>query len=63
MADDGHIGPVTVAAIKAKSVTDIIMLFVAERLDFWTALSNWPSAGKGWTRRAAKDLRYAAEDA
>ena len=63
VADDGHIGPVTVAAIKAKSVTDMIMLFVAERLDFWRKLSTWPQFGKGWAGRAATDLRYGAQDA
>lgn len=62
VADDGHIGPVTVAAIKAKSVSDIVMLFTAERLEFWTQLSTWPTFGKGWARRAARDLRYGAED-
>lgn len=62
VADDGHIGPVTVAAIKAKSVTDILMLIVAERLDFWRKLSTWPQFGKGWAGRAAQDLRYAAQD-
>jgi len=62
VADDGHIGPVTVAAIRAMSVADIIMRFTAERLDFWTALSTWPTFGKGWARRAAQDLRYAATD-
>ena len=62
VADDGHIGPVTVAAVKAKSVTDMLMLFIAERLDFWRRLSTWPKFGKGWAGRAASDLRYAAED-
>lgn len=62
VADDGHVGPITIAALKAMSVTDFIMLFVAERLEFWTRLANWPAAGKGWVRRAAKDLRYAAAD-
>ena len=63
VADDGHIGPVTVAAIKAKTVTDMLMLIVAERLDFWRKLSTWPTFGKGWAGRAAQDLKYAAEDA
>lgn len=63
VADDGHIGPVTVAAIRSKSVTDMLMLIVAERLDFWRKLSTWPVYGKGWAGRAATDLRYAAEDA
>lgn len=62
VADDGHIGPVTVAAVKAKTVSDIIVLLIAERLDFWTRCSNWQTAGKGWVRRAAADLRYAAQD-
>jgi lysozyme family protein len=62
VADDGHIGPVTVAAIRARSVTDMLMLIVAERLDFWRKLSTWPTFGKGWAGRAAQDLRYAAAD-
>lgn len=63
VADDGHIGPVTVAAVKAKSVTDMLMLFIARRIKFWTKLSTWPTFGKGWANRAADDLIYAAEDA
>lgn len=62
VADDGHIGPVTVAAIRSKSVTDMLMLLVAERLDFWRKLATWPTYGKGWAGRAAQDLRFAAED-
>ena len=45
VAEDGHIGPITVAAIKAKSVTDMLMLFIAYRIKYWTRLSNWPH---GW---------------
>lgn len=62
VAEDGHIGPITIAAIKSKSVSDMIMLFVAERLDFWRKLSTWPTFGKGWAGRAATDLRYGAAD-
>ena len=62
VADDGHIGPVSIAAVKAKSVTDVLMLFIAERIRFWTRLSTWPTFGKGWANRAADDLTYAAED-
>lgn len=62
VADDGHIGPVTIAAVKAKSVTDMLMLFIAQRIRFWTKLSTWPTFGKGWANRAADDLIYAAED-
>jgi lysozyme family protein len=63
VADDGHVGPITIAAIKGKSVTDMLMLFIAQRIKFWTRLSTWSSFGKGWANRAADDLIYAAEDA
>ncbi len=63
VADDGHVGERTIAAIKAMSVTDLIMRFVAQRLRYWTKLKNWPHDGAGWANRAAKDLEYAAEDA
>lgn len=62
VADDGHIGPVTVAAVKAKSVTDMLMLFIAYRIKFWTKLSTWATFGRGWANRAADDLIYAAQD-
>lgn len=61
--DDGVVGPATVAAIRSMSVTDVLARFNAERLDFYTRLSTWPSFGKGWARRVAENLRYAAEDA
>lgn len=60
--EDGHIGPVTVAAVKAKSVTDMLMLFIAYRIQFWTLLSTWDRFGRGWANRAAQDLIYAAQD-
>jgi lysozyme family protein len=62
VADDGYWGPVTMAATAAMSESDIIMRFTAERLDFWTSLSTWPTFGKGWARRAAQNLRYGAVD-
>ena len=62
VADDGHVGPITIAAIKSRSVTDVIMLLTAERLIFWCKLSTWPTFGKGWARRAADNLRYAGQD-
>lgn len=62
VADDGHIGPVTIAAIKAKGAPQMLMYIIAERLDFWRKLSTWPTFGGGWAGRAAQDLRYASED-
>lgn len=62
VADDGHVGAVTVAAITGKGITDMLMLFLAERLDFMRKLSTWPKFGAGWAGRIAQDLRYAAQD-
>jgi len=63
VADDGIIGPRTLAAVKAMSVTDVLMRFNAQRLRFYTSLSTWPTYGKGWANRVAGNLDFAAEDA
>jgi lysozyme family protein len=63
VADDGAVGPLTVAAIRAMTVTDVLARFQAERLEFYIKLSTWPAFGKGWVQRVAGNLRYAAVDA
>ena len=63
VADDGKLGPRTLAAVNAMPVPDVIARLNAERLDFYASLSTWPTYGKGWARRVAGNLRYAAEDA
>jgi len=62
VADDGKVGPITQAAITSRSESDVIMLVLAERLDFMSSLSSWPVHGKGWARRIAQNLRYGAID-
>ena len=62
VADDGILGPVSLAAIKAADPNDLVFRFLAERLEFMTGLSNWANHGKGWTRRIASNLRLAADD-
>lgn len=62
VADDGHWGPVSAARLASMPIPVVLMLFVAERLDFWRKCSTWPQFGAGWTSRAATDLRYAAKD-
>lgn len=59
---DGIIGPRTLAAINDKPVEGVVLGFNAERLKFYTSLSTWSAFGKGWTRRVANNLAYAAED-
>lgn len=62
VADDGVAGPVTLSALAGADESDMIMLFLAERLEFMTKLKNWPNHGKGWARRIAQNLRYGAQD-
>lgn len=63
VADDGHFGPVSLSAAQTMSEADQIMRVLAERLDFMTRTSGWPTFGKGWARRIATNLRFGAEDA
>lgn len=62
VADDGLIGPQSLAAIRRTDPNDLVLRFNAERLDFMTRLRNWGRHGKGWARRIAANLRYAAID-
>lgn len=62
VADDGHWGPISDAALSAMDKNDVLMLFVAARLRFWASLSTWATYSKGWALRAAADLEYAAKD-
>lgn len=62
VGDDGIIGPLSLAAIRSANPLDLVLLYNAERLEFMTKLSVWPTFSKGWARRIAQNLRYAAED-
>lgn len=64
VADDGNLGPVSLARVNAMSASDVIMLFLAERAEYYTKLSTFDQFGRGWIRnRIAANLRYAAKDA
>ncbi|WP_413190950.1 glycoside hydrolase family 108 protein [Psychrobacter sp. AT9] len=62
VSDDGLIGPRTLAAVAAMDKNDVVLLFNAERLEFFTNLRIWQTFGKGWARRVAGNLRFAASD-
>ncbi len=62
VADDGKFGPVSLAAVAAADKNDLGFRFLSYRLDFMTRLKNWPDAGKGWARRIALNMLYAAND-
>lgn len=59
---DGIIGDKTLAAVKCIDSDDIVLLFNAERLEFYANLRIWQTFGKGWARRIAGNLRWAAKD-
>lgn len=60
--DDGIVGPLTSKAITGMSLSDVLMRFLGERLEFMTYVGTWESFGKGWARRISNNLRLAAED-
>lgn len=60
--DDGVIGQITLAAIQKLPTAVLISLFNAERIQFYTKLSTFPTFGKGWMKRMVQNLRYVAED-
>lgn len=59
---DGIIGNQTLDAVKCMDSDRIVMLFIAERLQFFTNLRTWNTFGKGWSRRIVGNLRWAAKD-
>jgi lysozyme family protein len=62
VADDGHFGPMSIAAAKAISQSDQVLQLNAERLDFMRKLKGWKDFGAGWVGRIAENLRYGAMD-
>ena len=62
VADDGHWGPMSKAALSRMDPHDAHLLFMAERFEFWAKLSTFDAFGRGWTRRGAQNLRYIAKD-
>lgn len=62
VAQDGRIGPKTLAAVHSMELNDIILAFNAFVLDYYTDLTTWERFGRGWARRVAKQLRYATVD-
>lgn len=60
--DDGQFGPKSLKAVQSMPRGDLLARFLAERLDYMTNVTTWVVYGKGWARRIAQNLRYAAED-
>lgn len=62
VADDGIWGPVSQGALDDMDHNDTLMRFVGYRLRFWASLRTFDEYGRGWTRRGADNLLFAAED-
>ena len=52
--EDGHIGPMTLAAAKAKPAQDLIQGISDLRLEFLKHLKIYDTFGRGWARRVAE---------
>ena len=62
VADDGVIGPVTLAAVQRAQPADLVLRFNAERLRFYAKLTTFGTFGRGWVNRVAGNLDHAATD-
>lgn len=60
-AEDGQIGPLTIAAVNAKPVCQTITMLCAERLAYLGQLSTFDRFGRGWSARVGDVSRVAAE--
>lgn len=62
VAEDGALGPITRNAVMVWGVDDTLKRFNAERIEFFVKISTFDRYGRGWMRRVAHNLRYAADD-
>jgi lysozyme family protein len=59
---DGIIGPLTIAAAGKIDPLKLVLLFIANRQEYFTNVKTWASFSKGWMRRMAEAMRFAADD-
>jgi lysozyme family protein len=62
VADDGHVGEVTIAKVNATDLNDLLFLYFSFEIRYYTSLSKWADFGKGWMNRVAQMLTYCAKD-
>lgn len=51
-AQDGLIGPITLAAVRRQPPAALVRAYTSTRLHYYRSLKHWPTFGRGWTRRA-----------
>jgi lysozyme family protein len=57
LADDGVLGPLTLAAVQRMDAESVASRYLGQRLEFMTKLSSWDTFGKGWARRIADQMK------
>lgn len=62
VADDGHVGDVTIKALNAMPDEVLTTVYIALRLKYLRKCKGWPTQGGGWVERIANNMLYAAED-
>lgn len=61
VTQDGVIGAITIAAVRAADPMKVISQFNASRLTYYTSLVNeWPTFGRGWVNRIAHNLQLSS---
>lgn len=60
--DDGIIGKISRAAIQGSDAKKVALMFLSERLNFYTRLGAWDNFGRGWVRRVTSQIRLVAND-
>ncbi|MFZ6681025.1 glycoside hydrolase family 108 protein [Undibacterium sp. Tian12W] len=63
IAEDGIIGPVTLAAVASITPDKLARRMLAYRIKFYTKLSNWPTFGAGWMNRLANNVLWESDHA
>lgn len=57
VTQDGVIGAITVAAVRALDPMTIVARFNSSRISYYTSLTGeWPTFGRGWMNRLANNL-------
>ncbi len=63
VADDGQVGPTTIAAANSMDLNDVLLRLLAQEIRHYTALRDgFVTYGRGWMNRIADQLDYAAQD-
>lgn len=61
VTQDGIIGAITIAAVRALDPMLVISRFNSSRLFYYTSLvDEWPTFGRGWINRIARNLQLSS---